>query len=161
MVHSGGSKVALVTTSSDITGRYVFNSLPRQALEVSVSAVSYQSAEAIVNSFSGSSVRQDFVLAQLPTSTLAGTVSDQSGIPIAGASVTILHDSPIPALSRPVTTDSVGQYRIVDVDGPNHVAVTASGYLRVDRPVTLAANATTTANFTLQRATTFAVQAES
>ncbi|MBI1850413.1 MAG: carboxypeptidase regulatory-like domain-containing protein [Planctomycetes bacterium] len=79
---------------------------------------------------------QDGVDFHLPAArTIEGTVVDDLGLPIAGATVTFRADESIPHFesSRTATTDESGTFRLIDVfDVPGTVGATADDHLGCD-----------------------------
>jgi Ca2+-binding RTX toxin-like protein len=82
---------------------------------------------------------------------VAGVVTDGTGAPIAGATVTVTRTIGDPgSVAAEGTTDATGAYRIEDLPpGPYVVTVAAPGHTSQQRPISLARGATTTADFTL------------
>ena len=88
-------------------------------------------------------------LAQEPTGTISGLVSDPSGAAIHNARVTVANLST--GLDRKLETSAEGRYAAPALPaGSYQVKVEAEGFRSLIRPVTVEAGATTTADLTLQ-----------
>jgi Subtilase family/Malectin domain/Carboxypeptidase regulatory-like domain/Viral BACON domain len=98
------------TTMTDANGNYSFV-LPIGTYDVTASAFGFVSETAPgVEVLEGQTTDQDFDLAQAPSHSVSGTVSDTDGNPLANATVEIL-GTPIP----PATTDANGDYSFASV----------------------------------------------
>ncbi len=82
---------------------------------------------------------------------LSGTVSDQSGSPVSGASITVTSNAQ--GFSRTLTSDASGNFRAVALPpGSYNVAINASGFDSFSDSVTIGVGGTTSAIFTVGRA---------
>lgn len=82
---------------------------------------------------------------------LSGTVANQAGAPVAGATVTVTSDAQ--GFSRTLTSDGSGAFRAVALPpGSYTVAISASGYDAFTGNVTVGVGGTTSAIFTVGRA---------
>ena len=82
---------------------------------------------------------------------LSGTVSDQSGAPVSGASVTVTSDAQ--GFSRTLTSDASGNFRAVALPpGSYTVDINASGFEAFAESVSVGVGGTTSAIFTVGRA---------
>jgi outer membrane receptor for ferrienterochelin and colicin len=90
------------------------------------------------------------VYAQATGGSILGRVTDESGAPLPGASVTALQTNT--SQSRTVTTDSDGYYRIPEVRvGPYEITVTLSGFsTQVRKGVNILVGQQANIDFTLQ-----------
>ena len=87
--------------------------------------------------------------AQVPTGTIAGTISDPSGAVIAGASVTVTNKSN--GASRVIRTDSSGAYSAPSLAaGSYEVKVEASGFSATVLPAEVATGITVTLNVAMR-----------
>ncbi len=123
-----GARVAVTgpldrTTVTDETGHYSL-ALPVGAYRVSASLFGYETlAVDGVQVTEGGTTTQDFALPPVPSHVVSGRVTDTSGGPVAGATVTLL-GTPLPA----ATTDADGRYRFEHVpEGEYDVQVEAGG----------------------------------
>ncbi|GMT99913.1 hypothetical protein KH5H1_40330 [Corallococcus caeni] len=111
------------TTVTDDVGRY---SLVLPVGTYTVSATLFGRAPVTVTGVvvsEGGTVTQDFSLAQVPSHAVAGRVTDPSGTPVPGATVTVL-GTPLP----PAITGPDGRYRFEQVpEGTYDVQVEAGG----------------------------------
>src|ERR1700693_2756269 len=89
-------------------------------------------------------------LAQSTAGRVLGTVTDQSGAAVAGATVVITDTQR--GTSRPLTTDSAGEYVAADlIPGTYKIRVEAKGFKTVERPsVTVEVATDVRADLTLQ-----------
>jgi hypothetical protein len=82
---------------------------------------------------------------------LSGTVSDQSGSPVSGASVTVTSNAQ--GFSRTLTSDASGNFRAVALPpGSYTVSINSSGFDAFSEAVTVGVGGTTSAIFTVGRA---------
>jgi hypothetical protein len=89
------------------------------------------------------------VSAQITTGDVSGTVTDQSGASIAGATVTAV--CPDTQLTRTAASGSGGEYRLTEMPSCVYkVSVSASGFKTTVREVTVTVAQTTKADFPLQ-----------
>src|SRR4051812_38055927 len=89
------------------------------------------------------------VSAQIVTGDISGTVTDQSGGSIAGATVTAV--CPDTKLTRIATSGSSGEYRLTDMPScVYNVSVSAQGFKTTVREVTVTVAQLTKADFPLQ-----------
>src|SRR5262245_15821924 len=87
--------------------------------------------------------------AQAPSGVIAGSVVDASGAALAGAAVTVTHRDT--SQTRVTATSASGTYVVPGLlPGPYVVVVEAARFKRMERPVTVEAGTTTTANAMLQ-----------
>jgi Carboxypeptidase regulatory-like domain len=101
--------------------------------------------------------------AQITTGEITGTVTDQSGSSVAGATITAV--CPDTKFTRTVTSGGAGEYRLADMPTCVYkVSVTADGFKTTVREVTVTVAQITKADFQLQvgaRAETVTVEAAS
>ena len=89
------------------------------------------------------------LLAQTPTGTLVGTVTDPTGAVISGAAVTIVNRDT--GLYRTSTTDPDGAYTATALPvGPYEIRAEAAGFSRLVRQAAVAAGSTTTVDLSLR-----------
>src|SRR5262249_46293051 len=89
------------------------------------------------------------VHAQTPTGTIAGVVTDPTGAPVAGASVSITNRES--GLARNLTTLTEGTYSAAALPaGIYLVTVEAAGFRSLERTATVEAGTTTSVNLPLQ-----------
>jgi hypothetical protein len=87
--------------------------------------------------------------AQVPTGTIAGVVSDESGGVVQGAKVAIL--SKDTGVTRDVTTGAAGSFSTAALPAGNYeVRVEASGFRTLVRPAVVEAGVTTTVNIAME-----------
>lgn len=142
-VHIAGSFSRTLTTGADGTYRVV---LPIGTFEVTASSFGFISATAGTTVSEGSETTLDFTLEAAPAYEVTGTVTDEEGTAVAGASVTLL-DTPI----APATTDTNGSYTFPSVPlGTYAVKVAQSGCYEA-LTLSLTVEDTTTFDVTLPR----------
>jgi len=120
------------TTNTGADGGYSMR-LPAGTYAVSTTAYGFLPATAtgVVVTEGGTTV-QDFVLAPVPAHSVSGTVTSlATGLPIAGAQVTILN-TPLP----PATTGSDGTYLFpIVLEGNYNIQATAPGFRPSTQPI--------------------------
>jgi hypothetical protein len=139
--------------STDANGFYQTPSIPPHVYQVSASNSASVPATATVTVGEGVPItRQDFVLVPAKPFTIIGKVTDTSGSPIAGATITLDQNAPVPGRIQ-ITTDSSGNYSVSMNPGPynGNYTITASdtGYLSSSITLTIPNGATITENFVL------------
>ncbi len=125
--------------TTDSAGRWSSRSVPAdfKSLTFKLSHPDFRSAEYYISDSSPGGPQEGSradllagkaVMVMEPGTTIAGTVVDSSGKPLANASV-FLRDASDPPKDRFATTDSSGQFKLVFVDaGQGVLAVAAKGY---------------------------------
>jgi len=89
------------------------------------------------------------LLAQVPTGTIAGVVTDESGAVVPNAKITITNKDA--SLRRDVTTSADGSFSAAALPaGEYEVRTEATGFRVLVRPATVETGATTTVNLTMQ-----------
>jgi outer membrane protein assembly factor BamB len=135
------------TTADPGTGRYELAGLPPDEYTLEVSQFGFGTLTQTVRVLVAQAVTVDVELVVVQEGRVAGTVRDQAGTPLAGATVTI---SPTPL--APVVTGPDGGYAFDAVAaGSYQIGVEADGYAGVEQPVTVVAGQTTGLDFTLER----------
>ncbi|HEX8068829.1 MAG TPA: TonB-dependent receptor [Pyrinomonadaceae bacterium] len=87
--------------------------------------------------------------AQLPTGTIAGSVVDPNGAPVAGARLSVTNQAT--GLARELTTSETGDYSAAALpSGVYRLTAAAAGFRPLERTATVEAGTTTTVNFALQ-----------
>jgi hypothetical protein len=90
-----------------------------------------------------------FAKAQITTGEITGTVMDQSGAAVGGASISAV--CPDTNRTRSISSGSAGEYRLADMAACMYkVSVSASGFKTTVRNVTVSVAQTTNADFQLQ-----------
>jgi hypothetical protein len=134
------------TATTDANGAYRFDALPTGSTTLVASASGYTDSTRTVT-VNGTNTL-DFTLSQTPptTGSLSGTVSNDSGARLPGATVQVTSGS---ASGQSATTDATGNYRFdaLPLAGFSIVA-RATGYIDKTALVTVVASGTTL-NFTL------------
>jgi uncharacterized membrane protein len=140
--YSGGS----ATATTNAVGAYSLNVAPG-TYGVTAAAAGYQSSTvANVTVTVGNTTTTNFSLTQL-TGTISGTVTSSTGAAIAGATISYSGGS------ATATTSSSGNYSLVVAPGTYSATASDTGYQSSTQPgVTVAANTTTTINFSLAQA---------
>src|SRR5579862_7517395 len=83
--------------------------------------------------------------------TISGTIKDQSGAVIPGATVTI--HNPVSGYERTTSTDASGNFSFTNIPfNPYHLAVTDSGFTAHSQDVGLSSSVPVTVNITLELA---------
>jgi hypothetical protein len=146
----GGNTLQL---STDGNGFYQTPSIPPHVYQVSASASAYVPAAATVAVGERVPVtRQDFTLALTKPFTITGKVTGMSGSPIAGATITLDKNSPVPGRIQ-ITADASGNYSLSMDPGPYNgdYTMTASdaGYVSTSINLTIPNGATIIENFVL------------
>jgi hypothetical protein len=140
--------------STDANGFYQSPAIPPHTYTVNASASAYVPGTATVTVGEGVPVtRQDFALPLTKPFIILGKVTDSaSAAPIAGATVTLDQNSPVPGRIQ-VTADSSGNYTVSMNPGPYNgtFTVTASnaGYVSSSVTLTIPNGATITENLAL------------
>ena len=89
------------------------------------------------------------MLGQVPTGTIAGVVSDESGAVVPNAKVTVIHKET--NLRRDLVAGADGSFSAAALPAGNYeVHAEASGFRLLVRPATVETGATTTVNLTMQ-----------
>ncbi|MED1864392.1 carboxypeptidase regulatory-like domain-containing protein [Fictibacillus nanhaiensis] len=118
-----GTGIAVVTTTTNGTGQYTINRLAPGSYRLRVSAPAFQTFVVGFSVSAGQSVVVDVNLVANPGS-ITGTVTDEdSGVPLAGASLKVVNNSGITDAS--VTTDANGQFSVASL-GPGTYVITFS-----------------------------------
>lgn len=132
------------TAYTDNAGNYALPNVPQGNYTIAVTASGYSGASRIVSVTAGSTTTADFALAPgAPgTGAIMGKVTNESDLPISGATVT---DG-----VRSARTNSSGNYILSDVpEGTYTVTATATGYKGAAGSVTISSGETVTLNFSL------------
>jgi carboxypeptidase family protein len=132
-VQAVGAVTRAASTRAD--GTYHIGGLPEGSYDMTVTAFGYAPGSATgVAVIDGQTTTQSFMLTAGPAHMVSGTVTNSgSGLPIAGATVTI-QGTPIP----PATTDANGMYAFPIVpEGTYTMTATKSGFLPGSRMVTV------------------------
>lgn len=147
--NSVGAPIAETTTASD--GSYAVSGLPAGKLQISVGAEGFQLSTTIVTTFPGAESTFDIVL-PLASGGVVGVVADAAGLPIAGATVTLLNEQTVTQVD--VTTDAAGQYSLLLlVPGIVYlIRAAAPGFAASASSVRIQPGATATVNFALAAA---------
>lgn len=120
------SETSVGTTTTDGDGAYAVE-LPAELLEVSVEEEGYYEESTTISLDPGESAELDFVIEEIPTATVTGTVTDR-GDPIAGATVEAV-DTVSDSLVERHTTDDSGEYAVtIEAHRIHEVTATADGY---------------------------------
>lgn len=152
---AGGTALAGATVSysngsatTDAGGAYTLSNVAAGSVTITVSANGYVSQSQAVTVTDGGSVTADpFNLVQAQVGTVTGTVQNASGSPLSGVTIAFSGAS--------TTTNSTGAYTLYGVpSGSVQVTASLSGYISSSQTVTVVANASLTANFTLNPAPT-------
>jgi subtilisin len=145
-----GAEVVLGGTSfkafTDNLGKYLIEDIPVGSYQATVSAEDYQSKSHTVTILDGINITLDFVLEQIQTGTLAGTVTDAvSDDPIEGAKV-VLDGTDLEG-----TTDIKGEYSISGIPVGNFTATaSADWYQTQSEDVSITKDSIKTQDFSLQ-----------
>jgi hypothetical protein len=136
--------------STDAHGFYHTQSIPPHVYQVSASNSASVPVTATVTVREGVPItRQDFVLERAKPFTIGGRVTDTSGSPIAGATITLFDPFGFPA----ATTDGSGNYSFSMNPGPYNgnytITASATGYVPSSITRTIPNGATITENFVL------------
>jgi iron complex outermembrane recepter protein len=83
------------------------------------------------------------LVAQQQTGSIRGTVSAETGTPLANVGVTLV------GTARTTATNARGEYRLTAPSGSHTLRARVIGYAAAERPVTVVAGETTTVNFQL------------
>jgi outer membrane protein assembly factor BamB/subtilisin family serine protease len=135
------------TTADGATGAFELAGLPPAEYALEVSQFGFGTLTRTVRVLAAQAVTVDVELAAVQEGRVAGTVRDEAGAPLAGATVTI---SPTPL--APVVTGPDGGYAFDAVAAGSYlVAVAADGYARAEQPVTVVAGETATIDLTVER----------
>ena len=136
------------TATAASTGTYTL-SLPAATYTVTCSATGYNTATATATIKVGIKTVLNFALTKstVTTGTLTGTVTNSSGVAIAGANVATTSGG------YSATTDTLGKYTISSITaGTYSVTCTATGYTTQTKSATITSGVTTTLNFTMASA---------
>jgi outer membrane protein assembly factor BamB len=135
-----------VTADAD-TGSYELAGLPPGQFTIEVSLFGFETRTFDIDVFAAQATGLDVTLAPVGNGALVGTVSDENGQPLPGATVTL---SPTPL--EPAVTGDGGGYGFDEVAaGTYQVVVDADGYARTEDSVTIVAGETIVADYTLER----------
>jgi outer membrane protein assembly factor BamB/subtilisin family serine protease len=143
--------VALVGTdhraTADAAGAFTLAGVPPGEYTVEVSHFGFGAQTRSIRVFAGQAATVDASLAPVGDGALAGTVRDEAGQPLPGATVTL---SPTPL--APVVTGEDGGYSFATVaEGTYQIAVDAAGYESTSEAVTIVAGQAAVADFALAR----------
>ena len=134
-------------TADPDTGEYALTGLPPGQYAVEIARYGFAAVTRTVTVVAGLSATVDAQLAPVGEGALTGTVTDEAGQPLAGATVTL---SPTPL--DPVVTGDDGGYAFGAVAAGSYtLAVDADGYAGTALLVPIEAGATATRDVTLQR----------
>jgi len=136
------------TATAASTGTYTL-SLPAATYTVTCSATGYNTATATATIKVGIKTVLNFALTKstVTTGSLTGTVTNSSGVAIAGANVATTTGG------YSATTDTLGKYTISAITaGTYSVTCTATGYTTQTKSATITSGVTTTLNFTMASA---------
>ena len=144
-----GSAVAGATVSdgtraatTDATGQYTIGNVPPGTYQVTASKSGYYGSSLTATVVSGGNAVANFPLSEVPGVITGMVTSAKDGSPVAGATVT---DG-----TRTVSTDATGAYTIGSVPpGSYQVTASKSDYESTTSAVTVVAEATVVANFSL------------
>jgi len=127
-----------LSATTDADGHYLLEDVPEGEQEVTASADGYNPVPAKVTVEEDVTVTQDFVLGAIPTYTVSGTVKDNEGNALEGATVTI------EGTAQSAATDGDGNYSLVDLEeGTYEITASKDGYssqtknVKVDSDTTL------------------------
>jgi outer membrane protein assembly factor BamB/subtilisin family serine protease len=135
------------TTADPDTGEFELAGLAPGGYAIEISQFGFGSQTRTVQVLAGQTATVDVELAPVGDGTVAGTVRDEAGQPLAGATVSI---SPTPI--APVVTGADGGFEFDPVAaGSYRLAVVAAGYADVAQEIVVVAGETTTREVTLQR----------
>jgi outer membrane protein assembly factor BamB/subtilisin family serine protease/protocatechuate 3,4-dioxygenase beta subunit len=134
-------------TADPDTGAFEITGLPPADYAVEVSRFGFGTQTRTVPVLAGQAATVDVELAAVGDGAVAGTVTDQAGQPLPGATVTL---SPTPL--DPVVTGADGGYGFAAVaEGSYRLTVDAPGHAGTTQLVIVTAGATTTRDVTLER----------
>jgi hypothetical protein len=151
VTNSGGSAIAGATVSysggstiSAGNGTYTLSNVSVGTVSVTASATGYQGSTQSATVAANATTTQNFTLSTA-AGAITGTVTNSGGSAIAGATVSYSGGS--------TTSAGNGTYTLSNVPvGTISVTASATGYQSSTQSATVAANATTTQNFTLSTA---------
>lgn len=114
---------------------------------VRAEAYGYFPAQAAINIPADGTVTQNFLLTQIPTGNISGTVTNaRTGAPVGGATVQVMEDGRI----APVVTAADGTYTLAALQGTYTLRVTASDYKAFRATVTVPGNGAVTQDAALE-----------
>jgi bacillopeptidase F (M6 metalloprotease family)/subtilisin family serine protease len=114
---------------------------------VRAEAYGYFPAEAAINIPADGVVTQNFLLTQIPTGTISGTVTNaRTGAPIGGATVQVMEDGRV----APVITAADGTYSLQALQGTYTLRITAPDYKAFRATVAVPGNGTVTQHAALE-----------
>ena len=139
--------------STDANGFYQTPSIPPHVYQVSaVDSVSVPATATVTVSEGVPITRQDFMLVPAKPFTIIGKVSDTSGSQIAGATITLAQNSPVPGRIQ-ITTDASGNYSVSldpgSYNGDYTITASDPDYVSSSITLTIPNGATMTENFVL------------
>ncbi len=135
------------SVTTDLNGNYVLISLPLGNYQITASAEGYHNDSKTTTVYENQVSTVNLYLAPVLNGAISGSVTDVTGKPIAGATVS---DG-----ARNAATSSDGSYTIYDVPaGQYTVTASATGYESSVQSVTVVEGETSTADFTLTPLTT-------
>lgn len=136
-----GAQVSVLETGSSVytdpaDGSYSMR-VPAGDYTLVAEAYGFRSAEQRVPVEADETSNANFVLEEVPTNTVSGTITDASdGEPVADATVYLVEDANV----APVETDAAGHYSITAFEGSYTVKVVAAGYHGQETRVTIGAD---------------------
>ncbi len=145
---TGGDLVNTVTLTTNSTGNYTSTWIPIGKYTLTVSLSGYASQSVPVTVPNGTVTVPLITLSPgtASTGTISGTVTSSEGSPLSGATVSYSGGS--------TATNSSGSYTLTNVPaGAIMLTASAGGYQSSTQSVTITANNTTTANFSLAPST--------
>jgi hypothetical protein len=146
----GGNTLQL---TADAKGLYSTPVVPPGEYQITALASQYLPGRATVTVGEGVPVtQQNFALVRAVPFTITGRVSDASGSPIVGATVTLDQNSPVPGEIR-IVTDASGSYQLSlnpgSFDGTFTITASDAGFVSSSITRTIPNGATIIQNFTL------------
>jgi acid phosphatase len=137
--YSGG------TTTTNTTGNYVFSAIPAGTYAFTATKTGWGKSTQNASIVADGSSSLNFQLAT--SGQIRGTVTNSSGSPIAGATITLTGG--VISTSKSLTTSSTGAYSSGWIPVGNYTVKAQSGSLSKTQNVTLGTGQTLTVNFTL------------
>jgi hypothetical protein len=136
-----------LTTHSGDDGAYALNNLPAGQTTIQAALTGYQPGSTTVSVVAATTTAAPAITLVSSSGTIAGTVKNSAGSPIAGASLGYGGGS--------TTSDANGNYDLTGVPvGAVQLVASAPGFQSVTQNVAVAGGKTSTANFTLPAAAT-------